>query len=48
MNLAHEKPWIIANRLKRQQGEELAAALRASGHDNIFDYLEEMKHEKNA
>lgn len=48
VNLAHEKPWIIANRLKRQQGEELAAALRASGHGNIFDYLEEMKHEKNA
>ncbi len=48
VNLAHEKPWIIANRLKRQQGEELAAALRASGHANIFDYLEEMKHEKNA
>jgi hypothetical protein len=48
VNLASEKPWVIANRLKRQQGEKLSAALRASGHDNIFDYLEEMKHEKNA
>jgi len=48
MNLAHEKPWIIANRFKREQGEKLSAALRESGHDNIFDYLEEMEHEKNA
>ncbi|MDD3597884.1 hypothetical protein [Sulfuricurvum sp.] len=44
VNLASEKPWVIANRLKRQQGEELSAALRASGHDNIFDYLEDMEH----
>lgn len=48
VNLASEKPWVIANRLKREQGEKLSAALRESGHDNIFDYLEEMKHEKNA
>lgn len=49
MSLAHEKPWIIANRLKRQQGEKLSAALRASGHDNIFDYLEEeINEQKNA
>lgn len=44
VNLSHEKPWIVANRLKREQGEKLSAALRESGHDNIFDYLEEMKH----
>lgn len=44
MNLANEKPWVIANRLKREQGEELSAALRASGHDNIFDYLENKEH----
>jgi len=48
MNLANEKPWVIANRFKREQGEKLSAALRASGHDNIFDYLEETEHEKNA
>lgn len=48
VHLANEKPWVIANRLKREQGEKLSAALRASGHENIFDYLEEIKHEKNA
>lgn len=47
MSLASEKPWVIANRLKREQGEKLSAALRASGHDNVFDYLEELD-EKNA
>lgn len=44
MNLANEKPWVIANRLKREQGEELSAALRASGHDSIFDYLKNKEH----
>lgn len=48
VNMANEKPWVIANRLKREQGEKLSATLRESGYDNIFDYLEEMKHEKNA
>lgn len=44
MNLTNEKPWVVANRLKREQGEELSAALHASGHDNIFDYLENKEH----
>lgn len=48
MNLTSEKPWVVANRLKREQSEELSAALHASGHDSIFDYLKEIKHEKNA
>lgn len=41
MNLAHQKPWVIANRIKREQGEKLSAALRTSGHNNIFDFLED-------
>lgn len=48
VNIVNEKPWVMANRLKREQGEKLSATLRESGNDNIFDYLEEMKHEKNA
>lgn len=44
VNMANEKPWVIANRIKREQGEKLSAALRESGHDNIFDYLEAKEH----
>ncbi|MDP3266208.1 MAG: hypothetical protein Q8M39_05210 [Sulfuricurvum sp.] len=44
MNLTNEKPWVVANRLKREEGEELSAALRASGHDSIFDYLKNKEH----
>lgn len=47
MNLANEKPWVIANRIKREQGEKLSAALRASGHENIFDYLEDIYERAN-
>jgi site-specific recombinase XerC len=44
MSLTNEKPWVIANRLKREQGEKLSAALRASGYENIFDYLKNKEH----
>jgi len=44
MNTVHEKPWVIANRLKREQGTEFSMALKESGYDSIFDYLKNKEH----
>lgn len=44
MNLANEKPWVIANRLKREQGAEFSMALQKSGYSSIFDYLKNKEH----
>lgn len=44
MNMANEQPWVVANRLKREQGAEFSMALKESGYDSIFDYLKNKEH----
>jgi hypothetical protein len=40
MNTVHEKPWIVAHRKKREEGENLQTFMRENGYDNIFDFIE--------
>lgn len=40
MKTAHEKPWVVAHRKKREEGENLQRFMRENGYDNIFDVIE--------
>lgn len=42
MNTVHEKPWVVAHRKKREDGEKLQAFMRENGYDTIFDLIEEI------
>lgn len=46
MNTVHEKPWIVAHRKKREEGEKLHAFMQENGYDNIFDFIEGINQEE--
>lgn len=40
MRTSHEKPWVVAHRKKREEGESLQTFMRENGYDSIFDLIE--------